>query len=373
MGVVTIALNGIGSWRLRPAVAVQPLPSPPHAAPSEAPTKTSPQAPTTTPAAPVPGLAGGPATGKDGDVGRSVVDDQLRSIRALARRQIAAGQRQQAIDTISAGLVLDRKDPELGNLIDVMARGARQEASRARTEASRLGITEEGSPDFRDARAREQEADVMVRSGDRAAAIRAFWTASGLYERAGRRGPPATPALPAPGPASRTETEKTETPRPHPDPPAPPPAPPNAVTSERPLPAPSVKADPPPTKADPSTASGDVPRDPQSADVAAIRDTLHRYAEAYASRSSAAVGKVIPSLGAPQLRALDRDFSNLRAYGVTISNERIVVDGATATVTCQVVRSFTTTTGGAGGNTVATVFAMRKTGGVWIIEKVESR
>src|SRR6185295_4549479 len=61
MGVVTIALNGIGSWSLRPAVAVQPLPSPPHAAPSEAPTKTSAEAPTTTTAAPVPGLAGGPA------------------------------------------------------------------------------------------------------------------------------------------------------------------------------------------------------------------------------------------------------------------------------------------------------------------------
>ncbi len=48
----------------------------------------------------------------------------------------------------------------------------------------------------------------------------------------------------------------------------------------------------------------------------------------------------MPSLSTEQLRRLDRDFSNYRRYGVEVRGERISVDGATATVTCEIVRSY---------------------------------
>ena len=107
--------------------------------------------------------------------------------------------------------------------------------------------------------------------------------------------------------------------------------------------------------------------------MAAVRDLLRRYLEAYRARDIGAVAKVMPSLTQQQLSALERDFSNFRSYHVEIADERIAVDGATATVTCLVVRSFVSRTGADGGNKVPTVFHLRKSGGAWVIESLQSR
>ena len=123
----------------------------------------------------------------------------------------------------------------------------------------------------------------------------------------------------------------------------------------------------------PTPTVRDAVPDAQTVEAAAIRDTLRRYAEAYQSRDSAAVGKVLPSLSSQQLRNLDRDLSNYRSYNVEIARPRILVDNVTATVVCDVTRSFVTRSGIAGGNTVATIFHLRKVEGSWIIEKQESR
>ena len=81
----------------------------------------------------------------------------------------------------------------------------------------------------------------------------------------------------------------------------------------------------------------------------------------------------MPSLTTEQLRSLDRDFSNYRSYTVDIRNERIVVDGMTATVTCEVVRSFETRSGFSQTHTVETIFHLRRSGTAWMIERLESR
>ena len=81
----------------------------------------------------------------------------------------------------------------------------------------------------------------------------------------------------------------------------------------------------------------------------------------------------MPSMTAGQLRDLERDFANYRRYTVEISEERINVDGQTATVTCQVVRSFETRDGEKSGHTVSSTFHLRRTGSHWIIERLESR
>ena len=113
---------------------------------------------------------------------------------------------------------------------------------------------------------------------------------------------------------------------------------------------------PPPPPAAPKPEPPAVPRepapDPRAADAAAVRETLRRYSQAYQSLDAAAVGRMMPSLTDDQLRDLGRDLSSYRRYTVEIKEERIEVNGPTATVTCQVVRSFETKNGVAGSNTV---------------------
>jgi len=179
--------------------------------------------------------------------------------------------------------------------------------------------------------------------------------------------PPAAVSPPSVPP--QTETVKAESvPPSERDRPVAPPAPPATVTPDKPLPMPPVsKPDAPAVS--PAEPAAEAP----ASQIAAIRDALQRYARAYESRDSAAVAKVMPSLSQQQLRTLDRDFSNFRTYTVAIRNERVTAGESTATVACEVVRSFVTTSGVAGGNTVPTVFDLRKAGGVWVIAKVESR
>jgi len=108
-------------------------------------------------------------------------------------------------------------------------------------------------------------------------------------------------------------------------------------------------------------------------DVAAIHETLRRYADAYGSRDVAAVRKVLPSLSVQQLRGLEKDFSDYRSYTVEIADPRITVDHETAVATSQVTRSYVSRSGVAGGRTMATTFRLRKIDGSWVIERVESR
>jgi hypothetical protein len=294
-------------------------------------------------------------------------EQQLVTLRATARRHLAAGRPQEALDTVSAGLVLDGSDPELRALVDDLARAARQSLNASRAAAAKLGVTEASSADLRDARRRERDADVLERSGNRAATIRALWMAATLYDRtvksaSARSVPPDTPppaaaAAPA-GVTGARQPERAESPAVSPLAPGTlPPGP------EVPLPT------PPPQPAKPAAPAVDA----RGADLAAVRELLRRYVEAYGARNISAVARVMPSLTEQQLRSLERDFSNFRSYNVEIADERIALDGATATVTCRVIRSFVSRTGANGGNTVASVFRLRKGGGGWAIESLQSR
>jgi hypothetical protein len=119
--------------------------------------------------------------------------------------------------------------------------------------------------------------------------------------------------------------------------------------------------------------SADGGRDARASEVAAIQETLRRYADAYGSRDVAAVKKVLPSLSVQQLRALEKDFSDYRSYNVDIADPHISIDRETAVATSQVTRSFVTRSGVAGGHTMATTFRLRKIDGSWVIERLESR
>jgi hypothetical protein len=167
---------------------------------------------------------------------------------------------------------------------------------------------------------------------------------------------------------------KAEAPSAAPERPVPPSPPP--LESAKTLPATTEKTPPPPVavKPEPRTpTAGDAVLDARTVDVAAIRETLRRYADAYQSRDIAAVKKVLPALSSQQLRNLEKDLSNYRSYNVEITGARTAADNASATVVCDVTRSFVTKGGIAGGNTVATIFHLKKVEGSWLIEKLESR
>jgi serine/threonine protein kinase len=300
------------------------------------------------------------------------LETQLGALRASARQQIATGDRQAALETLSRGLALDAKDPEINRLVDDLARVAQRGSAEAGTAAAKRG--QRSSNAFRDAQAREREADSLLRAGDRVPAIRGFWAATARYSQV-PEAPSQQTSVSAPPPAPTTPAViPVEPPVPVPGGPpistAPPPAP-------KPAPAPTERSPAPPAASAKAAPKPDTPResvtDPNAAHVSAIRDTLRRYTQAYQSLDSAAVGRVVPSLTADQLRNLERDFSNYRSYTVEIRDERVVVEGTTATVTCQVIRSFDPRNGAKGTHTVNTIFHLRQIGSAWLIERLESR
>jgi eukaryotic-like serine/threonine-protein kinase len=305
------------------------------------------------------------------------LDEQLRNVRDDVRRQIAAGERQAALDALTRGLALDANDPVLGGLAADLAVAASRITTDARTAAAARNANAESSAEFRRAESRRREAENLVRAGDRVGAIRTFLAAAALYDKSsGLSGPtpsaispPKTATVDPVPPASGTPagqpslTVPPPSPEPSPAVTTPVPAPPAAVSTPA-LPAPAPHAAPAPREPSP---------EPRSSDQSTIRDTLRRYSQAYQSLNSAEVGKIMPLLSVEQLRRLDRDFSNYRRYGVDIRGEQIEVAGATATVTCEIVRSYETKNGVGGSNAVASVFHLRRSGAGWIIERLESR
>jgi hypothetical protein len=332
-----------------------------------------------TPAATIPSAAPPPPAADAGASSdrteKPAVSEQLRSLHDTARQQISAGRREEALDTVNAGLVLDASDPELNRLLDGFIDAAGQLAGQARLTAVRRGATDASSPEFREARADERNGVAFQKSGDRAQAVRALWAAAARYERAGELAARSTAARPVPPEAkSRPESakEKVSTqPAPRQEQ-----LPRQQVESLTRLPGTPTQPLSPPVSAEPDPgppAAPDPARSARAADTAAINGTLQRYADAYEKRDAAAVLKVLPALTSSQLRDLERDFSNYRSYRVEITDIRIALRNGTATVMCTVVRSFETRSGLEGGNRVPTVFHLRKVGATWIIEGLESR
>jgi serine/threonine-protein kinase len=195
--------------------------------------------------------------------------------------------------------------------------------------------------------------------------------AASKSERVSSQPPPAPPP-PTPAGAATAVLPKPESP---PNRAASEPAvaaPPPLVTATPTAPQTSTLARPLEPKAASPGATHAAPPDRRAVDESAIRETLSRYEQAYESLNSGAVGALIPSLSPAQLRDLGRDFANYRRYTVDIRSEHIVINDETATVTCQVLRSFETKSGVEGNNVVPSTFHMRRAGTSWAIERVEA-
>jgi serine/threonine-protein kinase len=314
-----------------------------------------------------------PNEGLRESVTRSEREQLVSAARATARQQIVNGERQRALDTLIGGLALDEKDPGLNGLLDEMTGAARRTATDARAAAAVRGANPKSSATFRQAQAREREADTLVGAGDRVQAIGAAWAAAALYNRAPEKSGSNASAASSSVPPSRGTREPVESPAPNPVPTAPSLEPLKTIPGASARPSSPVPPPPAAPKPAPATVPREPPPDPRAADLSAIRETLRRYTQAYQALDAAAVGRMMPSLTPDQLRDLARDFSNTRRYTVEIRDERIEVEARTARVTCQVVRSFEPKNGVTESNTVQSIFHLRRSGSGWTIERLESR
>lgn len=303
-------------------------------------------------------------------------DESLRAVRRLVRDRLAVNDRQGALAAISSGFAIDSRDPELHQEVANLLRNARREVGDARTAAARLAPAGAATSVFKQGQTLERQAELSVRGADPLTGIRTLWAASTLYASAAdlarreKATPSGTATAVTPGGVA---VEPSLTPPSDPPlvstPPAPARTPAPATTDKPSSPVAPPSGDP---DARPPVGRERV-EDPRESDLSAIRDTLRRYSDAYASLDSANVGKVMPTLTRDQLRALERDFSNYRRYTAQISGERIAVSGEAATVSCQVTRSFETKNGVSGSNTIESVFHLRRSAAGWVIERLEGR
>ncbi len=266
---------------------------------------------------------------------------------------------------------LDPRDSELNRLLDDMTGSARRTVIDARAAASVRGATATSSAAYREGQSREREANTRTRAGERVPGLRAAWAATALYnkspEGSGRQSVPVTAAAP-PTRESAPPTPGTQT-----VPASPSPEALNTLPGRANTPPGAPQPPPAGPKPEPPVQTRDTPPDPRAADVAAVRDTLRRYQDAYQSLNLSEVARMVPSLTQGQRRDLERDFANYRRYTVQIKNERINIEGDTATVACEVVRSFEPRTGVAGSHTAQSTFHLRRSGAGWTIERLESR
>jgi len=175
-----------------------------------------------------------------------------------------------------------------------------------------------------------------------------------------RREPPPSPepqgsgvagaARPVAPVAKGQEPSPTQaTPPPTAQPPVPAPAPPTPAT--QPLPSPTVPAAPPQTEAQVRQA---------------IQGALEAYRAAFESLSADALRAIHPTL---DYEAMKARFASVTAYDVKIKVQSIALHGETATAACLV--TYTPKPKPAGKiPPVPTVFHLKRSGAVWIIDRV---
>jgi serine/threonine protein kinase len=357
-----------------------PNPTPSAPAPQNAPPATGSTEPRTTSGPASPSTAPVPETPPVVAPPESKVAGDLKA----AQESLQRGQLQAAADAITRALRVEPRNQALRQLGRTISARARQAASNARTRATGQSDAATGSPPFRAAQIREQEAGRRERADQHDRAVRLYGEAASLYADAARTAPAARPETPVTPPETAKPAETTKPPAPTPAPAPPPAAPPSAPSSTPagtgagattpPAPGgtgaagatttpPPVTPSPPPATAKPTPPP---PAQPSIAvEEAAIRATLREYAAAYESLSVDAVRRVYPGVNA---ELLARSFNGLSAQQVRISgDDKITIDGANAVVTCTVLQSFTPKVGQGRRQNVKSTFRLQKTGGRWVI------
>jgi hypothetical protein len=218
---------------------------------------------------------------------------QLGRLKALARKQQQAGERELARSTVAQGLDIDPKDATLLSIQSALLREAEASAVRTRRTATEFDAENWAPEQFRQALEQESNAVKLRRSGAVDAATRSFLAAAAQFQTAAR------------------ESRVAE-----------------AASAEKPAASePTLNA---PRAAPPVV---DQAAD-QAADQLGVLRTLRRYETAYASLSVDAVRSVFPSAPVSQLEA---EFAGYGSYTLKIEVEESTFL-RTPTITLATVR-----------------------------------
>jgi eukaryotic-like serine/threonine-protein kinase len=326
---------------------------------------------------------------------------RLDALRRMARQQVKRGENEKALGTVLSGLALQADDPALEELLGDIVRSSGDRALRARDKATQAGAPGRSPADtpFSQGSETMKRATALEHAGKRDEAVRLYVSAEELFKQAessamtaaaaaaqpGQRGapagaPPATrqtdrPVTPPPAPPAQPGATAQGREQPQPEPPSPK----RPTQMPPPLPAVTPPASSPYTSG--STAEGRrveppvAPAPPRPAVVdeeAGVEQALGAYKSAYEHLDVAAVRRIQPSLTAEQAGMLEKAFGDYRSYKVEIDGAHITVNGSKATVSCRVTRRFDPKAGRPGGNTIATVFYLEKSGASWVITRVEA-
>ncbi len=378
IGVGALVIVGIAIFALRGRGPAEAPTTQPPASSAPAAGNTAPQAATSPAAAPSPAVD---------------IDTQVRQFGEAAQQRLASGQRAEAADAISQGLALRSSDATLQAAAKQWLADARTAYDRARRDARAVNAT--GTPRYRDA---ERLRDVARRRGtstlDAArayeSAIVAMNDSADAARKAAEARAAAAAAVTAPAPSAAITPAPAAPPaRPAETVAAPPQnlvvAPPSA-SSPTPAPAPArveaaappvstpapaaVRETPAPAAAAPAVAeTAPATREAAPARTAAndeqsIRGVLQAYADAYSRLDANAVQGVFPST---DVAGLQRSFARMRSQRVQIVNERIQVNGATATVTCTWQTVFELSAGGPNRSAPQTTLTLQRSGNTWLI------
>ncbi len=282
---------------------------------------------------------------------RQIADVARRELKELDAGLAQAREALDAGDTERAGRVLARMDagnPEVAPLVarlnDVLngqAQEARRTLERARQAAERAPAK---AADLAAASAIARAGEDALRRGDLAVAVRQFSESREAYERALR----VAWATPPPRPSPTTA--------------------PTPQVAQMTPPPPSLAPSPPPPTA--ATAPPSLP--PVQSEIAArqaIRGVLDEYRAAFEKLNADALKAVQPGV---DYDGIKKTFASVTGYTVRIDVKEVSVKGDTGTASCLVTYNPVPKPAGK-LQPIATVFHLRRTGDVWLIERLERK
>jgi hypothetical protein len=117
----------------------------------------------------------------------------------------------------------------------------------------------------------------------------------------------------------------------------------------------------------PVTAPPPTPQLSEAATKQAIRGVLDEYRQSFESRNADALRAVQPGIDYDQMK---QTFSAVTAFGVKLEVGAVAVNGNSATARCLVTYSPVPKPAGK-NKPVTTVFHLKKTGDLWLIERLE--
>ena len=287
------------------------------------------------------------------DVAQRARGGQRSVEEAVARVRVGleSGNTEEAADALARLLALDPRNPEapdfagkLNQVFKGRAEEAQRSMQRARADAERARVA--GSSEFARAASLGNAGEMAFRGGEYASAARQFLEARDAFERARRAVPlesPGPPRPPTPSPAISLPTPSPATPAP----PTPTPATPILPTPAPPTPAPRSEV----------------------AEVRQIRGVLDEYRAAFEKRDADALRAVQPGV---DYGAMKQVFATVTGYTVRVEVKEVVVKGDTAVARCVVTYNPVPKPAGK-IQPVSTVFHLRRSGELWLIDRLERK